>query len=75
MYVPESSLNLYKTQSPWSYFNPILPLTQTSIDKINDDSMSKTTIYTLDGMIHNAPQKGLNIIRMSNGGFKKVIMK
>lgn len=31
--------------------------------------------YTLDGKLINAPQKGINILRMSDGTIKKVIVK
>lgn len=38
-----------------------------------DDSNAK--IYTIDGKLLNEPQRGLNIIRMSNGTTKKIVVK
>lgn len=41
--------------------------------KVDNNSISKTRIYTLDGMTHTTPQKGLNIIHTNNGVIKKVL--
>lgn len=44
----------------------------------NVDAESGATVvsrYTLDGKLLNAPQRGINIIRMSDGTIKKVIVK
>ena len=38
-----------------------------------DDGNAK--IYTIDGKLLNEPQRGLNIIRMSNGTTKKIVVK
>ncbi len=46
------------------------------IDGVNSENNSvEVARYTLDGKLLNAPQRGVNIIRMSDGTIKKVIVK
>ena len=50
LYVPEASLESYKTTSPWSNFGTILPITSTGIE--NTSAIKSNTIdavYDLDG--------------------------
>ena len=52
-------------------FNPFA-----SIDGITEDTEKvETARYTIDGKRINAPQKGLNIIKYSDGSAKKVMIK
>ena len=46
-----------------------------AISTINSDNASETVRYTLDGRQITAPQHGLNIIKMSDGTVRKVIVK
>lgn len=39
------------------------------------DEVYETARYTADGVLLNAPQKGINIVRMSNGETRKVVVK
>lgn len=48
------------------------------VDAINDVNTKDTTpaaYYNLDGTRLNAPTKGINIVRMSNGTIRKVLVK
>ena len=84
LYVPESAIEEYKTTSPWSNFGTIVPLTQDMIDGIDcpraseangNDDIIEEAYYDLQGHRLTAPQRGINIIRMSDGTTKKVLIK
>lgn len=47
----------------------------TDIDAVEGTKAEETGRYTLDGKMLNAPQRGINIIRMSDGTIKKVIVR
>lgn len=74
LYVPEASLETYKTTSPWSGFGTILPISSTGIN--NNNTVKPVTVdavYDLDGKRSNGTSRGLNIIRMSDGTTRKVM--
>ena len=52
-----------------------LDLTPTAIGSINAASATETIRYTLDGRQISAPQHGINIVRMSDGTVRKVMVK
>ena len=74
LYVPEASLESYKTTSPWSNFGTILPITSTGIEN-NTAAKSNTidAIYNLDRKRSNGANRGMNIIRMTDGTTRKVM--
>lgn len=47
----------------------------TGIETVEGAKAEETGRYTLDGKMLNAPQRGINIIRMSDGTIKKVIVR
>ena len=63
--------------NPWSYFGSIVPLTDE--DAIEDVKASmgvtETARYDLNGRKQTTPQRGINIIRFSDGTTRKVIVK
>ena len=80
LHVPEGSLEAYDTTEQWMDFGIIVALadsdpTPTGIKGINGDVMTGESYYSLDGKRTGTPQRGLNIIRMSDGTTKKVIIK
>ena len=83
LYVPESAIEKYRTTSPWSGFWTIVGLTQDMIDGIdnlradeaNGSDDTETARYDAQGRRLSAPQRGINIIRMSDGTTKKVLIK
>ena len=76
LYVPAESLNAYKTTAPWSQFGTILPLPdEMGIEYIVKYKVEETDRYMLDGIKGSGARKGLNIIRMSDGTVKKVVVK
>jgi len=84
LHVPEGYLQEYKTTSPWSNFGTIVGLTQDMIDgirEIKNESLTPALSngegdwYDINGRKLAAPQKGINIIRHSDGTTKKVAIK
>lgn len=77
LYVYNSSIDLYKNADEWKTFgkiesieNNLMSIPATKLERYN-----ATDIYMLNGRRLNSPQKGLNIIKMKDGTFRKVITK
>ena len=81
LHVPASSIEAYRTTEPWCQFGNIVALTDddpspTGVNSlIVDDNISPEATYSLGGRHLSNPQRGLNIIRMSDGSTKKVMIK
>jgi hypothetical protein len=77
LHVPAASVDAYKAAAPWSGFKDIVALTdqEMSIDGLINDSKTEVARYTIGGQRVNKQTKGLNIIRMSDGTTKKVVVK
>ena len=81
LHVPEGSLDAYRNAEWWMYFGSIVALTdsdpkQTAI--ISQKTIRQPTIadcYDLNGRRISQQQRGLNIIKMSDGTTRKVIVK
>ena len=76
LYVPAASLEAYKSTEPWSGFGTIVGLTEDEIDGIGLTpavSKGEEDWFTLDGKKLIKPQRGINIIRYSNGTTRKVL--
>ena len=74
LYVPEASLNSYKTTFPWSDFGKILAIKSTGIET-NTVGTSATVdaIYNLEGKRIGGIKRGMNILRMSDGTTRKIM--
>ena len=80
LHVPAASIEAYSNAEPWKNFGSIIALTDedpkpTGITNINSDTVNDERYYSLDGMRMAQPQRGLNIIRKSDGTAKKVVIK
>jgi hypothetical protein len=80
--VPAASLEAYKNVEQWKNFGTIIALTDEDPKPTTDIAVTTATQqptiverYTIDGKRINQPQRGLNIIRMSDGTTKKVIIR
>ncbi len=72
LYVPQESLDAYKSAAQWKEFFFL----ETGIkDAVRTSSATESTRYSTDGTRLASPQKGINIIRMSDGTVKKVLVK
>ena len=77
LHVPASSLEAYKATEPWSDFGTIVALTdeEVGVKTIDNAQLIINNVYDLSGRQQRKMQKGINIIRMSNGTTKKVLVK
>ena len=80
LHVPDQFIQMYQSTSPWNRFGNIIALTESEMAdvkdlKANQESTNSTAFYSLDGQYHKDLQKGLNIIRYSDGTTKKVLVK
>ena len=81
LHVPAASIDIYKNAIEWQNFGNIVALTDddpnpTGIESTKEDKISyPVSTYTIDGKRINKAQRGLNIIKMSDGTTKKVIIK
>ena len=81
LHVPAASVEAYRNAEQWKDFGSIVALTgedpkPTAVDAMEYAPMATNkAIYDLQGHQLAQPKKGLNIIRMSDGKTKKVIVK
>ena len=81
LHVPAVSVEAYQNAEQWKDFGSIVALTDddpkpTGISEMEYAPMATNkAIYDLQGHQLTQPKKGLNIIRMSDGKTKKVIVK
>ncbi len=77
--VPDGTLEAYKADAYWGKFLNIMEATQyaTNIKGVSAESGNavETARYGIDGKQLGSPRKGVNIIKMSDGAVKKVIVK
>lgn len=80
LHVPAVSLEAYKNTLPWKDFGRIVPLTDydpspTEIKGVNSEAITTECYYSLDGKRFTTPQHGLNIVKMSDGSTRKVMIE
>jgi hypothetical protein len=82
LHVPAASLEAYKSTEQWKDFGSIVALTdedpKPTTGIMETTATQQPTIvkrYTFDGKRINQPQRGLNIIKMSDGTTRKVVVK
>ena len=74
LYVPQESLETYKSAENWKEFYRIEAL-MSGVDDIDADEVTVVAIYKLDGTKVDEPTNGVNILKMSNGTTRKVIIR
>lgn len=76
LYVPYGTMEKYKTTDGWKEFVWMEESAPTGIQSPKDSfNVTETQRYTIGGQSINNPQRGLNIIKMSDGKTKKVMVK
>ena len=77
LHVPEDAIADYKTAFSWKDFGKIVALTSedTAIKSSTLTPGQSEKYYSVDGQKMSEPHKGFNIIRMSDGKIRKVILK
>ena len=74
LYVPETSLESYRTTSDWNKFGTFQTIQSTGIDNNSAGKFEATdAIYNLDGKRNKGTVRGLNILRMTDGTTRKVM--
>lgn len=74
--VNDNFVSAYKATMPWSKFGTIMGFNEAAgIKAIWANEDGNAQIFSLDGKTLNEPQKGVNIVRMSNGQVRKVVVK
>ena len=75
VYVPKGTYDDYKS-SEFGYFENIVEFDPTGIDKVTTSTDAKElSRYSVNGQRLNAPAKGLNIVKYSDGTVKKVVVQ
>ena len=76
LYVPKGTLDAYKNSVWGEIFENIVEYDATGINHVTTSGDAKeTSRYTADGQRLDAPAKGLNIVKYSDGSVKKVIIQ
>ena len=76
LYVPQEALDAYQAADIWSNFANIQGFDPTGIKGIEaEDGNLPVAYYDTNGRKYDEPQKGLNIVRYSDGSVRKVMMK
>ena len=75
LYVPLGTKELYLKDNYWRKFKNISEFYVTDIKSTVDENAIEVARYTINGKRICAPQKGVNIIKMSDGTTKKVLVK
>ena len=80
LHVPATAVEAYKNAEYWKDFGSIVALTDsdpnpTGIKSVSNSAKAIERYYTIDGKLLSAPQRGLNIIKMSDGKTRKVVIK
>jgi len=76
LFVPTGSKAAYQNADVWKDFSLIEEGAEAmSVTTTKAEDCSTRSIYSIDGKQLSSPLKGLNIIRMSDGTVKKVMVK
>ena len=78
LYVPKGTSDLYRNTNYWNLFGNIVEMDygETGIaPTVIDENDTPAEYYSIDGTRLERPQRGMNIIRMSDGTTRKVVMK
>lgn len=74
LHVPVGTKDKYLTSYPWNKFIDIREDLQTDIKTLKENKSNNNSRYSLNGQRITQPQKGINIIKESDGTTKKVII-
>ena len=75
LYVPVGSIEAYSTASGWKNFVSISEYNPAVINTTSNGDVMESSRYSLNGQQIIEAKKGINIIKMSDGSTKKVLVK
>ena len=79
LYVPTGSYASYRLAEEWGSFEHIVEKDMSDIDAVKSvrpvDVATETERYSIGGIRIDKPERGLNVVRMSDGTVRKVMVK
>ncbi len=75
LYIPTGSRSLYSTADQWEDFLYVTEIYVDGIDNISKEGAEVTGYYTVDGKQVETLQKGINIVKYTDGTAKKLLVK
>ncbi len=75
LYVPEEAVEAYSVAPAWRDFYDIQGIETNGIETLTPNGTEIVGYYGIDGKQLNTPQRGLNIVRYSDGTTNKVMKK
>ena len=75
LFVPQGTKEKYQNAAGWKEFATILEVGETAIGGITTNAPTESARFSLDGRRLTSPQKGINIIRQSDGTVRKEIVR
>ena len=73
LYVPYGTKDKYLSTTGWKNFVNIVEMDETAVKEVSASNTNEAKYYSLDGKQLSQPQKGLNILKMSDGTTRKVV--
>lgn len=75
LYVPTEAVDNYRQADVWKDFMNIKEYNPTGTNNALDNgNVMEASRYSTNGQIMNAPAKGMNIVKYSNGSVKKILV-
>ncbi len=75
LYIPLGTTKDYSIATGWKDFFDIEEIDTSGIDSVSTDDADVTGYYTIDGKAVDVPQRGINIIRYSDGTTRKILVQ
>ena len=75
LYVPFGTKEKYQSTNYWNRFRSIIEGDPTEIREVHESHSQDADYHDLSGKCLDTPKQGLNIIRMSDGTVRKVMVK
>jgi len=76
LYVPTGTKAKYQNTYAWNQFTNIVEGIENAVKSVETDAQAEETVrYNVGGQRISSPQKGLNIVKMSDGTTRKVMCK
>ena len=76
LYVPAGTKEKYESTPAWNKFKMIVEQEVNAVESVETDAKAEETErYNVSGQRISSPQKGLNIVKMSDGTTRKIMCK
>ncbi|MBQ9669585.1 MAG: leucine-rich repeat protein [Prevotella sp.] len=76
LYVPAGTKEKYESTPAWNKFKMIVEQEVNAVESVETDAKAEETErYNVSGQRISTPQKGLNVVKMSDGTTRKIMCK